>query len=81
MAAASGVRVLLELDRGAARGCEPIARLDPVEWESRIRVLTNMPVRRVYPIRNMYLQAIDQAAKSIYISTAYFIPDQQILDA
>ena len=62
-------------------GCEPIARLDPVEWESRIRVLTNMPVRRVYPIRNMYLQAIDQAAKSIYISTAYFIPDQQILDA
>ncbi|WP_144790667.1 phosphatidylserine/phosphatidylglycerophosphate/cardiolipin synthase family protein [Kocuria palustris] len=65
----------------AARKFEQIERLNPTEWESRVRVLTNMPVRRVYPIRNMYLQAIDQASRSIFISTAYFIPDQQILDA
>lgn len=58
----------------------PIERLDPPAWESRVRVLSNTPVRRVYPIRNMYLQAIDRAAHHIYISTAYFIPDQQILD-
>lgn len=65
----------------AAKRFEPIERLNPVEWESRLRVLSNMPMRRVYPIRNMYLQAIDQASDHIYISTAYFIPDQQILDA
>lgn len=62
------------------RRFDPIARVDPPEWDSRIRVLSNTPVRRVYPIRNMYLQAIDRAAHHIYISTAYFIPDQQILD-
>lgn len=60
---------------------EQIPRLDPPEWDSRVRCWSNLPMRRVYPIRGMYLQAIDRATHHIYISTPYFIPDHQILDA
>ncbi|ROZ65838.1 phosphatidylserine/phosphatidylglycerophosphate/cardiolipin synthase family protein [Kocuria soli] len=60
---------------------DEIPRLDPPEWDSRVRCWSNLPVTRVYPIRGMYLQAIDRATDHIYISTPYFIPDQQILDA
>lgn len=58
-----------------------IPRMDPPEWDSRVRCWSNLPMRRVYPIRGMYMQAIDRAKDHIYISTPYFIPDQQILDA
>lgn len=50
-------------------------------WDSRVRSVDNLPARRVYPIRAMYLEAIDKADDHIYLTTAYFIPDQQILDA
>lgn len=60
---------------------DQIPRMDPPEWDSRVRCWSNLPMRRVYPIRGMYLQAIDRAKDHIYISTPYFIPDHQILDA
>ena len=50
-------------------------------WDARVRSVDNLPARRVYPIRAMYLEAIDKADNHIYLTTAYFIPDQQILDA
>lgn len=58
-----------------------IPHMDPPEWDSRVRCWSNLPMRRVYPIRGMYLQAIDRAKDHIYISTPYFIPDHQILEA
>jgi cardiolipin synthase len=50
-------------------------------WEPRIRAVNNIPANLVFPIRGVYLDAINRATRSIYITTAYFIPDQQILDA
>jgi cardiolipin synthase A/B len=50
-------------------------------WEARLRPVNNIPAHLVYPIRGMYLDAISRASDHIYITTAYFIPDQQILGA
>ncbi|MHA7282072.1 phospholipase D-like domain-containing protein [Arthrobacter sp. TMS2-4] len=50
-------------------------------WEPRIRAVNNVPAVLVYPIRGVYLDAINRAHKHVFITTAYFIPDRQILDA
>jgi cardiolipin synthase A/B len=49
------------------------------QWEARIRVHRNVPRLWVFPIRGMYLEAIDRAQDHIYLTQAYFIPDEQIL--
>ena len=53
----------------------------PEEWATQVRVASNLPVQLVYPIRESYLTAIERAQRHIYISTPYFIPDQQVLRA
>lgn len=50
-------------------------------WEPRIRAVNNIPSNLVFPTRGVYLDAINRAGTRILITTAYFIPDQQILDA
>lgn len=50
-------------------------------WEPRIRAVNNIPANLVFPIRGVYLDAINRAQKRILITMAYFIPDRQILDA
>ncbi|KNC19706.1 phospholipase [Arthrobacter sp. RIT-PI-e] len=50
-------------------------------WEPRIRAVNNIPAYLVFPIRGVYLEAINRAERHILITTAYFIPDRQILDA
>ncbi|WP_104180200.1 phosphatidylserine/phosphatidylglycerophosphate/cardiolipin synthase family protein [Arthrobacter sp. B0490] len=50
-------------------------------WEPRIRAVNNIPAYLVFPIRGVYLDAINRAKDHIFITTAYFIPDRQILDA
>jgi cardiolipin synthase len=50
-------------------------------WEPRIRAVNNLPAYLVFPIRGIYLEAINRAKHHIFITTAYFIPDRQILDA
>ena len=47
-------------------------------WEPRIRALRNVPRQMVFPIRGMYLEAIDRAQHHVFITQAYFIPDQDI---
>lgn len=59
-------------------------RIDDIgtaQWDSRIRLHRNVPEQLIYPIRAMYLEAIDRAKDHVYITQAYFIPDRQILDA
>ncbi|MGI5121672.1 phospholipase D-like domain-containing protein [Marinactinospora thermotolerans] len=59
-------------------------RLDDMgteHWDARIRTHRNVPEQLIYPIRAMYLEAIDKAKDHIYITQAYFIPDQAILRA
>lgn len=48
-------------------------------WESRVRVHRNVPSMLMFPIRAMYLEAIDRAQHHIYLTHAYFIPDSAIL--
>ena len=53
----------------------------PGNWDPEIRVAANIPIQIVYPIREMYLNAIERAQDHIWINTPYFIPDQQVLGA
>lgn len=55
--------------------------IPPVNWEPEVRVAANLPIQLVYPIRQLYLRAIERAQDRIWITTPYFIPDQQILEA
>jgi cardiolipin synthase A/B len=50
-------------------------------WQADIRIHRNMPRNMVYPIRGMYLDAIDRASHNVYMTHAYFIPDTDILSA
>ncbi|MFI7483145.1 phosphatidylserine/phosphatidylglycerophosphate/cardiolipin synthase family protein [Kocuria sp. M1R5S2] len=54
---------------------------DQGAWDCRVRAVNNIPASLVYPIRSVYLDAIQRANDHIYLTTAYFIPDQQILSA
>ena len=35
----------------------------------------------MFPIRSMYMEAINRASRRIWITTAYFLPDQDLVDA
>ena len=50
-------------------------------WKPEVRVASNIPLQLVYPIRGVYLVAIERAVHHIYVNTPYFVPDQQILNA
>lgn len=48
-------------------------------WEPHIRAHRNIPGQLLFPIRGMYLEAIDRARDHIAITAAYFLPDRDIL--
>ncbi|QDO87938.1 phosphatidylserine/phosphatidylglycerophosphate/cardiolipin synthase family protein [Ornithinimicrobium ciconiae] len=48
-------------------------------WNSRILAARNEPSRLVFPVRGIYLEAIDRAMHRIWITQGYFIPDREIL--
>ncbi|MVA76382.1 phosphatidylserine/phosphatidylglycerophosphate/cardiolipin synthase family protein [Auraticoccus sp. F435] len=50
-------------------------------WHSSIRVHRNVPRQALYPIRGMYLEAIDRAAHHIWLTHAYFVPDDDLVRA
>ncbi len=50
-------------------------------WQPEIRIHRNTPRNMVYPIRGMYLDAIDRSSRHIYLTHAYLIPDQDMLFA
>jgi cardiolipin synthase A/B len=53
----------------------------PAPWNTRIRAYRNVPYQLIYPIRAMYLEAIDRATRRIHITQGYFIPDRELADA
>lgn len=62
----------------------PDVHLQPMataSWDPHIRAHRNVPAQLIFPIRGMYLEAIDRATTSIDITQAYFIPDHNILQA
>ncbi len=50
-------------------------------WQSDIRVHRNNPTAFIFPIRAMYLEAIDRAGSHIHLTHAYFIPDRSMFKA
>ncbi|GGF33086.1 cardiolipin synthase B [Marmoricola endophyticus] len=54
---------------------------DSDDWESRIRVQRNLPRQWTFPIRSMYLDAIDRARTNVWMTHAYFIPDENFVEA
>ncbi|USQ77164.1 phospholipase D-like domain-containing protein [Ornithinimicrobium cryptoxanthini] len=48
-------------------------------WNSRILAARNEPSRLVFPVRGIYLEAIDRATQRIWITQGYFIPDREIM--
>ncbi len=51
------------------------------KWNAEVTAAFNMPQRILYPIRGMYIDAMERATDRILITTAYFIPDKEILQA
>ena len=51
------------------------------QWEPSIRLHRNVPRLWMFPIRSMYLEAINRATGNIWLTHAYFIPDQDFVDA
>jgi cardiolipin synthase A/B len=59
----------------------PLQVESPPQWEPRIRVHRNVPRLWMFPIRAMYLEAINRASRRLYLTTAYFIPDTDFVGA
>jgi cardiolipin synthase len=67
--------------RRLRRSERPLLLETPSVWEPRIRLQRNVPRLWVFPIRAMYLEAIQRASSRIWLTTAYFLPDQDFVDA
>lgn len=63
------------------RRTTPLVLESVPEWEPRIRVHRNIPRLWMFPIRSMYIEAINRATKNIYLTQAYFIPDTDFIHA
>jgi cardiolipin synthase A/B len=50
-------------------------------WEPRIRLHRNLPRQWMFPIRSMYIEAINRARRNIWMTHAYFIPDPDFIEA
>jgi cardiolipin synthase A/B len=60
---------------------EQITRQYHHPFDALITVSQNQALRASFPIRDMYIAAIDEAEHSILLTTAYFVPDHMLLDA
>ncbi len=63
------------------RSARPLLLEAASDWEPEIRIHRNVPRLWMFPIRGMYLEAINRAATNIWMTTAYFLPDQDFVDA
>ena len=77
--------VVLELDfafvdhwNAGPGGYRPQLPVQARAWEPLVTVHRNLPRYMVYPIRNMYLEAIDRATSRVMLTHAYFIPDPDL---
>jgi cardiolipin synthase len=59
----------------------PAIEMPNRHWSAALRAYRNDPVRLVFPIRSLYIEAFEQAQRHIYLTQAYFIPDESILRA
>ena len=69
------------LHRKPRHGARPLLLEATADGEPRIRVHRNEPRLWMFPIRGMYLEAINRASTRIWMTHAYFIPDDDFVDA
>ena len=69
------------LNRRPRHGGRPLLLETAADWEPRIRVHRNVPRLWMFPIRAMYLEAINRAQLRVYMTHAYFIPDPDLVEA
>jgi cardiolipin synthase len=48
------------------------------DWNPAVRVRRNDPYMRIFPIREMYLEALDRANHHVLLTHAYFVPDRAL---
>lgn len=51
-----------------------------IPWTGALSAAFNLPSSLLFPVRGQYLDAFQRATQSIDITTAYFIPDREILN-
>jgi cardiolipin synthase len=68
------------LNRKPRHGNRPLLLETAADWEPRIRVHRNVPRLWMFPIRAMYLEAINRASKNVWMTHAYFIPDSDFVE-
>ncbi len=64
-----------------AEGQARLPEVGSKNWEPSLRVHRNVPSQLIYPIRGIYLEAIDRARERISITQPYFIPDRELIQA
>ena len=69
------------LNRRIRHGVPPLLLDTAADWEPRIRVHRNVPRLWMFPIRSMYLEAINRASHHVWMTHAYFIPDSDFVEA
>lgn len=55
---------------------EPLPNNGGRSWDPHVQVHRNDPSTAIFPIRGMYLEAMDRAEKRLWFTNAYFIPDR-----
>ena len=50
-------------------------------WSADVTAQFNLPHNLLYPIRGMYIDAIERATDRVLITTAYFIHDREVLSS
>lgn len=60
---------------------KPLAEVMTRPWHANFRVQRNLPRHLLYPIRGMYLEAIDRATQRVWLTHAYLIPDDDMVAA
>ncbi len=64
------------------RPSQPVLRHNHVrKWNPPVSAAFNLPSRLLFPVRGLYIDALERATKEVLITTAYFIPDREILAA
>jgi cardiolipin synthase len=64
--------------------CHPapdITRHYPRHFDALINVAGTNALQLMFPIRDMYIRAIDRAEKSVRLTNAYFVPDGVLMSA
>lgn len=47
-------------------------------WNPKFQSIQNIPALKSYPVRALYLEAIDRATDHLWITMGYFIPDEGV---